>query len=136
MLNKPLIYRKDGYLLFEDDKYGKAYVLLDLAMYVYSYCSCFEHTQRIISMLVYFDDELKFKTNEKNYTKLKNLIRRYSFVFEKSNINDICNWFVFLYEFKISFGQTTEDILFKKISIENNPLLWANYLIYSQYDKK
>ena len=126
--------KKDGYNLFEDEKTNKAFVFLELAFYVYSFCPCFEHTQRVISMIVYFDDELEFKTNEKNRIKLLNLIRRYSFVFENTNLNDICNWFIFFYEYKISLLQHSEKVISDKILSSNNPILLANYLIYSRYN--
>ncbi len=127
--------KKDGYKLFNNDKTSKAFVFLEFAFYAYSFCPCFEHTQKIISMLVYFDDELNFKTEEKNHKKLLNLIRRYAFIFEKANLNDICNWFVFFYEYKISLLQLSEEKILQNIENENNPILWANYLIYSQYNK-
>lgn len=127
--------KKDGYKLFDNDKTSKAFVFLEFAFYAYSFCPCFEHTQKVISMLVYFDDELKFKTEEKNHKKLLNLVRRYGFIFEKANLNDICNWFVFFYEYKISLLQLSEEKILQNIENENNPILWANYLIYSQYHK-
>lgn len=126
--------KKDGYKLFDKDKTGRAYIFLELALFVYSFCPCFDHTQKILSMIVYLDDELKFKDDEKNHKKLVNLLRRYSFVFEKANLNDICNWFVFFYEYRISLLKQSEDVLFSKIVEENNPILWANYFIYSQYN--
>ena len=49
-------------------------------------------------------------------------------------MNDVCNWFIFFYDYKVSLLQYSEDIILKKIDEENNPILWANYLIYSQYD--
>lgn len=127
--------KKDGYKLLDEKKIGKAFIFLELALFVYSFCPCFEHSQKVISMMVYFDDELHFKTDSNNHKKLLNLIRRYSFVFEKGNLNDICNWFVFFYEYKISLLQNDEETILKNIEKENNPILWANYLIYSQYDK-
>lgn len=127
--------KKDGYKLFDKNKTSRAYIFLELALFVYSFCPCFEHTQKVLSMLVYFDDELKFKIEENNHKKLLNLIRRYSFVFEKANLNDICNWFIFFYEYKISLLRQSEDIIFTKIVEENNPILWANYYIYSQYNE-
>ena len=127
--------KKDGYKLFDKGKTSKAFIFLELAFYVYSFCPCFEHSQKVISMIVYFDDELKFKNDEKNHTKILNLIRRYSFIYEKANLNDICNWFVFFYEYKISLLKHSEDGLFENVIAENNPIILANYLIYSQYDK-
>lgn len=126
--------KKDGIKLFDAKKEGKAFVLLELALYAYSFCPCFDHSQKLISIIVYFDDELDFKNNEKNHNKLLTLLRRYSFIFQKANLNDICNWFIFFYEYKISILKVDEDIILKKLCIENNPILWANYLIYSRYD--
>lgn len=126
--------KKDGYKLFDKNKTSRAYVFLDLAFYVYSFCPCFEHSQKMISMIVYFDDELNFKNDEKNHKKLQNLIRRYAFIYEKSNLNDICNWFIFFYDYNFSLLQHSEEMIVKKIYEENNPILWANYLIYSRYN--
>lgn len=33
----------------------------------YSFCPCFEHTQKLISMIVYMDDELHFSKDELNH---------------------------------------------------------------------
>ena len=125
--------KKDGYALFEPDKCARAFVLLDLAMYIYSFCPCFEHTQKLISMIVYMDDELQFSKDELNHKKSINLIRRYSFVFEKGNMNDLCNWFLFFHDYSIPLLRSTETIFEKKLREEDNPILWANYLIYSRY---
>ena len=131
-----IINKKDGYKLFDTNKTGRAYILLELAFFVYSFCPCFEHSQKIISMIVYFDDELKFKDDENNHNKLVNLIRRYAFIFEKANLNDICNWFIFFNEYNISLLKNSEDVIYNRIIQENNPILWANYLIYSRYNLK
>lgn len=128
--------KKDGFKLFDDGKLNKDFVILELAFYIYSFCPCFEHSQRMISMLVYFDDELKFKKDDETHKRLRNIIRKYSFIFEQANINDICNWFVFFNEYKISLLNNSEDLIFKKVISEDNPILLANYLIYSRYDKK
>lgn len=128
--------KKDGFKLFDDGKLNKAFVILELAFYVYSFCPCFEHSQRMISMLVYFDDELEFKKDDETHKRLRSIIRKYSFIFEQANINDICNWFVFFNEYKISLLHNSEDLIFEKVISEDNPILLANYLIYSRYDKK
>ncbi|WP_461811436.1 reverse transcriptase domain-containing protein [Faecalimonas sp.] len=125
--------KKDGCNIFAPNKYGRAFVLMDLAMYIYSFCPCFEHTQRVISMLVYMDDELHFASEENTHKKLTNLLRRYAFIFERGNINDLCNWFLFFYDYKISLPCRTECIIEDKLVAEDNPILWANYLIYSRY---
>lgn len=126
--------KKRGMTLFDPDYTGVAFVLLDLAFYYYSFCPCFEHTQKLLSMLVYMDDELCFKKDENSHKRLQNMIRRYSFIFEKGNLNDLCNWFLFFREYDISLKRDTEAILESRLEAEDNPLLWANYMIYSRYD--
>lgn len=134
--------KKDGYTLFDKNTIKtKPYMLLELAMYFYSFCPSFESTRKILSMLVYMNDELHFKANknkkvdaeEYHHKKLVALIRRYAFIFEKANLNDLVNWFVFFYEYQISLKSGTERLLEEKLEREDNPLLWANYLIYSRY---
>lgn len=127
--------KKDGLNLFDAERRSKAFVLIDLALYVYAFCPCFDHSQKVISMIVYINDELNFKKDKENHDKLLALIRRYSFVFSKANLNDICNWFIFFYEYKITLLRADEDMIFRKIQDSDNPILWANYLIYSLYDK-
>ena len=126
--------KKDGHKLFNEGKTGKGFVLIDLALYVYSFSPCFDHTQKLISIIVYLDNELNFKGDKINHSKLIRLIRSYSFVLDKSNLNDICNLFIFFYEYKISLLNYSEDKIIKRLRVENNPILWANYLIYSRYD--
>lgn len=127
--------KKDGHKLFNEGKTGKGFVLIDLALYVYSFSPCFDHTQKLISIIVYLDNELNFKGDKINHNKLIRLIRSYSFVLDKSNLNDICNLFIFFYEYKISLLNYSEDKIIKRLRVENNPILWANYLIYSRYDE-
>lgn len=115
--------KKDGYNLFKNDKTNRAFILLELAMYIYSYCTCFEHSQKLISMIVYMDDELDFKNDEVNHKKLQTLLRRYSFTFEKGNLNDLCNCFVFFYEYKLSLTYNSEIIIESKLIKEENPIL-------------
>lgn len=132
-----IINKINGYKLFDTNNSGQAYYILDLAFFVYSFCPCFEHSQKIISMIVYFNDELNFKKiNDNNHNKLVNLIRRYAFIYEKANLNDICNWFIFFNEYNISLLKPSEEIIYNRIYQENNPILWANYLIYSRYNPK
>ena len=107
-------------------------------MYMYSYNPCFDHTQKIISLIVYIDSELYFreKGENVNHDKLQNIIRKYSFIFENVFLTDICNWFIFFSDYKISLHNDIENKIVNRLEIEDNPILWANYLIYSKYYPK
>ncbi len=128
--------KKNGINLFKSGATGRAFILLDLALYFYSFCACFEHTQRIISMIVYMNDELDFIDNYKNHEKLQKLWNWYAFIFENGNLNDLCNLFLLFSEYKLVLDSKREVTIEKKLQKLNNPLLWSNYLIYSRYEKK
>lgn len=102
-------------------------------MYIYAFCPCFEHTQRIISMIVYFDDELKFQDNSYNHKKLQDLFSKYMFILIRGNLNDLSNLFLLFYEYKVIIPSNYEEKIYKRIEEMNNPLLYAIYLLYSKY---
>ena len=141
LLNK-ISEKKNGYTLFDENSIKtKPNILLELAFYFYSFYPSFESTRKLLSMLVYMNDEVHFKddekksieANKKHREKLIERIRRYSFIFEKGNLNDLVNWFVFLHEYQIPLTSRTEKIIEERLEQEDNPMLWANYLIYSRY---
>jgi hypothetical protein len=118
----------------EKNKTGKAMLLIDFALFIYSFCPAFDQTRKIISMIVYMEDEVNFKESIEEKRKLKNIIDRYYFAFQRGNIFDLCDWFPFMREYRISFAVATENELMKKANIAMNPIIWANLLIYSSYN--
>ncbi|MCI6151974.1 MAG: RNA-directed DNA polymerase [Fusobacterium perfoetens] len=125
-------HKKEGYNIFKE-KISKGYVLLDLAFYIFSFSACFEHSQKMISIISYLSEEMNFLENN---DRLEKLIRRYSFIFENGNQNDLCNWFLLFSEYKISLFSKNELQIENTLENEDNPILWANYLIYSRYNKE
>lgn len=81
------------------------------------------------------DDEVEFKSTLENKRKLKNIIDRYAFAFQRGNIFDLCDWLPFMREHGISFDVRTEETLFSKVVQAKNPIIWANMLIYSSYNQ-
>lgn len=128
--------KKNGYTIFEKKhSLSKASVLIDIAMYIYAFYPSFDQTRKIISLISYINSEASFKKDATAKIKLAKIIKRYDFIFNFGNIFDLCDWFPFLHEYKINLYFSTEKILLKKIQKENNPILWANFLLYSQYDQ-
>lgn len=125
--------KKNGIKLLKPQSENRAFHILELAMYIYAFCTCFEHTQRIISMIVYFDDELKFQDNSYNHKKLQALFSKYMFILIRGNLNDLSNLFLLFYEYKIIIPSNYEEKIYKRIEEMNNPLLYAIYLLYSKY---
>ena len=126
--------KKEGYRLFSDSKTNKALLLIDLAFFIYTFSATFDSTRKLISMIAYMNDELHF--SEKDGRENKNLqetIRRYSFVFQSGNLPDLCDWFTFFAEYHIALDSNTEKNLIVNAERDNNPIIWANILSYSQY---
>ena len=125
--------KKNGYTLFGKQRLGKALLLIDMALYVYAFYPSFDQARKIISIIAYMNSEIDFKGDDKAHTKLSRTINRYSFVFGSGNIFDLCDWFPFFYEYNIVLDTKTENHLIKAAEECNDPIIWANLLLYSQY---
>ena len=132
MLNN-ISKKKNGYTLFGKQRLGKALLLIDLALYVYAFYPSFDQTRKIISIIAYMDSEINFKIDDKALTKLSKTINRYSFIFHSGNIFDLCDWFPFFYEYNIALDTKTENHLIQVAEDCNDPIIWANLLLYSKY---
>ena len=129
--------KKNGYMLFGEQKsaLNRAMLLLDMALYIYAYYPSFDQTRKIISIITYMDKEINFKSDEKAKDRLRKVISRYNFIFRSGNIFDLCDWFPFLLKYGISLDSKTENALIHEAEEGNNPIIWANLLLYSQYYK-
>lgn len=125
--------KKNGYTLFGKQHLGKALLLIDIALYVYAFYPSFDQARKIISIIAYMNSEIDFKGDDKANTKLCRAINRYSFVFRSGNIFDLCDWFPFFLEYNIVLDVKTENFLIQAAEECNDPIIWANLLLYSQY---
>lgn len=125
--------KKNGYTLFGKQRLGKALLLIDMALYVYAFYPSFDQARKIISIIAYMNSEIDFKGDDKAHTKLSRTINRYSFVFCSGNVFDLCDWFPFFYEYNIVLDTKTENHLIQVAEECNDPIIWANLLLYSQY---
>lgn len=126
--------KKDGSILFDSNGLERPFMLLDMAFFIYSFCPSYEQTRKLISIIVYINNELDFKSDKMTKKKLRNLINRYSFIFINSNLFDLIDWFAFLYEYNIALDVKLENQIIRKAQTLNDPILWANLLIYSKYN--
>lgn len=127
--------KKNGYTLFNPSNGKKPFLLIDLALYIYAYHPSFDQTRKIISVISYINSEINLKDNVEKRAKLKKLIRQYSFIFHTRNIFDLCDWFPFLYEYKLALDVSSENYLLTTATELNDPIILANILLYSRYNK-
>ncbi|MEE0434743.1 MAG: RNA-directed DNA polymerase [Peptococcaceae bacterium] len=125
--------KNDGYTLFCNQRPGKALLLIDLAFYIYAFYPSFDQTRKMISLISYINSEMRFKDDAAANIKLCRIINRYSFIFHFGNIFDLCDWFPFFREYNIVLDAATENHLIEVARNNNDPIIWANLLLYSQY---
>ena len=126
--------KKNGYKLFSDNGIGKAALLIDFSFYIYAFFPSFDQTRKIVSIISYINCELDFKKNEASWNKLNNIFHRYSFIFQNGNMFDLCDWLPFLSEYNIHLDAQIESEIVQKVEKNDDPILWANLLLYSQYN--
>lgn len=64
------------------------------------------------------------------------MLNKYAFVFEKANLNDIVDLFLFCAQAEIEIPYVEEERIVKKMYEKDDPILWATYLLYSKYNEK
>lgn len=125
--------KKNGYILFGKQGLGRSLLLLDMALFIYAFYPSFDQTRKLISIISYMNDEINFKNDDNGHNKLCKTMQRYVFVFQTANLFDICDWFPFFVEYNIFLDTKTEAILISKATMLNDPIIWANLLLYSKY---
>ena len=128
--------KKDGYTLFGKNQSGRAFLLIDMALYIYAFYPSFDQTRKIISIISYIDKELNFKGDINTKKKLKNTLERYSFIFQSGNLPDLCDWLPLLVEYEIYLDTDTEKYWMDTAKKENNPIILANLLLYTKYNER
>ena len=125
---------KEKCTIFKKDvKASTVFSFLDLIFYAYSFFPNFGNTQKLLQIISYVRDEHDiFEEGE----QLQALINKYAFIFDKANINDVVNLFLFCRQAKIEIPYLQEESIIRKLKEKDDPILWATYLMYSRYNNK
>lgn len=125
---------KDKAVIFKKDvSESTVFSFLDLIFYAYSFFPNYNNTQRLLSIISYVRDEYDIFSKSQS---LQNLLNKYAFIFEKANLNDIVDLFLFCMQAKIEIPYVEEERIVKRLYEKDDPILWATYLLYSQYNVK
>ena len=123
--------QKKKKIFSENISKSKLLNLIDYVTYVYSFSVSFNTTQRLISIYSYIADDIKDKNIMANILKI--ILKDYESVFH-SNVYDIINLFPILIDYKIELKHETELMMEENIKKVDDPIVYANYLLYSQYN--
>jgi hypothetical protein len=125
---------KDKVTIFRENISSKViYNFLDFIFYIYSFYPDYNNTQRLLSIISYVRDEFDIFAE---YDILQKLVNKYSFIFEKSNLNDIINLIIICGQAKTEIPFKQETIILESLRKKDDPILWASYLIYAKYNSK
>lgn len=125
---------KDKVRIFKKEvSESTVFSFLDLVFYAYSFFPNYNNTQKLLSIISYVRDEYDIFSKSRS---LQNLLNKYAFVFEKANLNDIVDLFLFCAQAKIEIPYVEEERIIKKLHEKDDPILWATYLLYSKYNEK
>ena len=105
--------------------------LFDYVFYVYSFSISFNNTQRLISIISYVAEDINNKSMITNILKI--IIRNYENIFQY-NLYDIINLFPILIDYKIELSKETEFYIEETMKKLDDPILFGNLLLYSQYN--
>jgi len=124
--------QKKKKIFSSDISKSKLLNLLDYVFYVYSFSVSFNNTQRLISIISYITNDI----NKKDIMckVLKIIFKEYESLFN-FNIYDIINLIPVLINFEVELPVEIEKKLENTILKSNDPILCANYLLYSRYNK-
>ncbi|HIU84207.1 MAG TPA: RNA-directed DNA polymerase [Candidatus Aphodousia gallistercoris] len=130
--------KRDGYTLFPvNSPVKKATALLDFIFFIYAFFPSFEQTRKVISMLSYVGREVSLDAGSKGvHRQFSRLLKKYSFIFENGSFHDLCDWFPFFTEYEYTLPIHAEECLIDKAKELNDPIIYANLLLYARYDKK
>ncbi|APH06332.1 reverse transcriptase domain-containing protein [Bacillus weihaiensis] len=106
---------------------------IDFIFYLYSFAPTFRNTRKLICIEYLFKEEL----NEElvSYV-LQKTIRKYEHIFLYSNIPDFIDWLPVFFKNRIELSIPVEERIWKTILEDSDPILAANFLIYSKYNQK
>lgn len=133
LLNKVGRDKERATIFREDISTNVVFNFLELAFYAYSFFPNFVNTQRLLSIISYVRDEVDIFDE---HDKLQELINRYAFIFEKSNLNDVIDLILFCCQAKLEIPYRQEEMIEKSLREKDDPILWASYLLYATYSKK
>ncbi|MED2041193.1 RNA-directed DNA polymerase [Bacillus wiedmannii] len=107
--------------------------VLDFIFYIYSFSPTFRNTRKLICIEYLFEKEIEI---ERFKFILQSILKKYEYIFLNANLPDIVDLLLILGKNNLELSVPIEEHIWGKIVEQDNPILAANYLIYSNYNKK
>jgi hypothetical protein len=122
--NKITIFREE-----EGTKAFKKFV--DLIFYIYSFAPIYNNTEKLVSIMYLIKKEI---SEEEIQNALAEIALKYDYLFD-SNLDDLVNLILLFGCNGVELNTYTENRIVKVLEENQNPILWAVFLIYAQYNQ-
>ena len=133
VVSRKIMEKGKDSLLFRKNVNGNVvFEFLDFIFFIYSYYPDYNNTQKLISIISFINDEYSLNFNDS--VIFQKIIEKYSFILDRANLNDVINLILLCVQMKVEIPYKQEIAIVKRLKKENNPILWASYLIYSKYN--
>lgn len=114
--------------IFNNGNDSVIYKLYDLLFYIYSFASTYNNTEKLISIIFLIEKEIgEIQSN----AILKKVTKRYEFIFNNGNDEDIVNLLLLYACNNIDLHENIEKKILSRICQKNNPILFSVYLLYT-----
>ena len=120
------------YTLLRKEESSRTFMkFIDLIFYIYSFSPTFNNTEKVVSIMYLVEKEVG---EHISYEALSEMALKYDYLFD-SNLEDLANLLLMFACNGVELNTFTENRIVEAIKMNQNPILWAVFLIYSKYDK-
>lgn len=117
--------------IFNNANDSVIYQLYDLLFYIYSFAATYNNTEKLISIIFLIEKEIG---EYQSIAILKNVTKRYEFIFMNGNDEDVVNLLLLYACNKIKLETNIEQKILNRLFEKDNPILYATYLMYINND--
>ncbi len=124
---------EDGYALFREGEDIKTFLgFVDMIFYIYSFSPTYNNTEKVVSIMYLIEREI----GEEAFSQiLSEIALKYDYLFD-SNLEDLVNLLLLFGCCGVELNTYTEHKIIKIMKKNQNPVLWAVFLMYSRYSEE
>lgn len=121
-----------GCTLFREEESNRAFIkFVDIIFYIYSFSPTYNNTEKVVSIMYLIENEMG---EEESYEALSEIALKYDYLFD-NNLEDLVNLLLLFACNGVELNTFTENRIIEIMEKNQNPILWAAFLIYSKYNK-
>lgn len=118
--------------LFREEEGSRAFMkFMDMIFYIYSFSPTYNNTEKVVSIMYLIENKVG---EEESYEALSEMALKYDYLFD-GNLEDLVNLLLLFACNGVELNTITENRIIEIMKKNQNPILWAVFLIYSKYDE-